>query len=78
MVREIRGRRLLEGYRGSPVVDVAGLKEILHRVSLLAMNHPEIAELDLNPVLAFPGREPALALDARLKVSAAAGAPVPA
>ena len=78
MVREIRGRRLLEGYRGSPVVDVAGLKEFLHRVSLLAMNHPEIAELDLNPVLAFPGREPALALDARLKVSAAAGAPVPA
>jgi len=78
MVREIRGRQLLEGYRGSPAVDVSGLKEMLHRVSLLAIDHPEIAELDLNPVLAFPGREPALALDARVKLSAAAAAPVPA
>lgn len=75
MVREIRGYRLLEGYRGSPAVDVAGLHEILHRVSLLAIENPEIVELDLNPVLAFPGREPAVALDARLKVGAAAAAP---
>ena len=78
MVREIRGYPLLEGYRGSPAVDVSALHDMLHRVSLLAIEHPEIAELDLNPVLAFPGREPALALDARLKLSAVAAAPVPA
>jgi acetyltransferase len=78
MVREIRGYRLLEGYRGSPPVNVEGVKDILVRVSLLAVENPEVAELDLNPVLAFPGDRPAIALDARLKLGAAAEASVSA
>jgi acyl-CoA synthetase (NDP forming) len=47
-------------------------------VSRLALDHPEIGELDLNPVLAFPGDAPAVVLDARLKLVTPAGAPVPA
>ena len=76
MLREIRGTKLLEGYRGAPPVNRASLLDVLHRVSLLALENPEIGELDLNPVLAFPGDAPALALDARLKLApAASGAP---
>ena len=88
MLCEIRGAKLLDGYRGAPPVNRAALWDILHRVSLLAMENQEIGELDLNPVLAFPGDAPALALDARLRRVApapvssadadAAGEPAPA
>ncbi|HYJ31927.1 MAG TPA: acetate--CoA ligase family protein, partial [Candidatus Binatia bacterium] len=61
-------------YRGAPPVNQASLRDVLHRVSLLALENPEIGELDLNPVLAFPGDAPAVALDARLKLAPAAAA----
>ncbi|HEX7078057.1 MAG TPA: acetate--CoA ligase family protein [Candidatus Eisenbacteria bacterium] len=78
MIREIRGYQLLQGYRGSPAVNLAGLRDLLHRVSLLALENPEVSELDLNPVLAFPGDQPVIALDARLKLAAAVPAEAPA
>ena len=70
MIHEIRGVRLLEGYRGSPPVNLESLRDLLHRLSRLALDNPEVAELDLNPVLAFPGEKPAIALDARVKLAA--------
>jgi acetyl coenzyme A synthetase (ADP forming)-like protein len=72
MVGEIRGAPLLDGYRGAPPVDKASLLDLLHRVSRLAVDHPEIVELDLNPVVAFPGEKPALVLDARVRIAASA------
>jgi acetyl coenzyme A synthetase (ADP forming)-like protein len=66
MVRSVKGYPLLEGWRGSPPADVAALEEILLRVSCLAEDLPEIAEMDLNPVRARePGRG-AIVLDARM------------
>jgi len=59
---------LLQGYRGSPVADVAALRDLLLRVSAIAEDLPEVAELDLNPVLVGP--EGARAVDARLRVEA--------
>jgi acetyltransferase len=67
MVREIQGFPLLEGYRGAPPSNVASLIDLLHRVSALAINHPEIVELDLNPVVVLPAPAPCVALDARLR-----------
>jgi len=81
MVREIRGHPLLEGYRGTPKTNRASLLDLIHRVSRMATEHPEILELDLNPVLVFPGDAPCVALDARLRlhpVGAAPGGPGPA
>jgi len=72
MLSGIRGRELLTGYRGAPPVNRASLLDLLHRVSLLASDHPEILELDLNPVLALPGAAPCVALDARVKLGGAA------
>jgi acetate---CoA ligase (ADP-forming) len=72
MVREIRGFPLLEGFRGAPPANVPSLVDLLHRVSRLATDLEEIAELDLNPVVALPGEAPCVALDARVRLVQAA------
>ena len=54
MIDELRGARLLRGYRGSPPADEAALREVLLRVSALIEVVPEIQELDLNPVMVLP------------------------
>ncbi len=69
MVRGIRGFRLLEGYRGHPAADVKAIQDILLRVSRLVEEVPEISELDLNPIFAFPPGEGCLVVDARIRVA---------
>jgi acyl-CoA synthetase (NDP forming)/GNAT superfamily N-acetyltransferase len=54
MITGVRAAPLLTGHRGSPAVDAAGLADVLLRVSRLADDVPELAELDLNPVIARP------------------------
>jgi acetate---CoA ligase (ADP-forming) len=54
MLRSLRSYRLLTGYRHSPPLDVAAFAELLHRVSAMVEDIPEIAELDLNPVFVRP------------------------
>lgn len=68
MVREVRGYRLLEGYRGHPAGDIAAIEEMLLRVSRLVEEVPEIAELDLNPVFALPPGQGCVIADARIRV----------
>jgi acyl-CoA synthetase (NDP forming) len=51
MIEETRGARLLEGVRGRRPSDVAALRELLVQVSDLVADHPEIDEMDLNPVI---------------------------
>ncbi|MDD5712055.1 MAG: GNAT family N-acetyltransferase [Smithellaceae bacterium] len=63
MIGEIKGYALLEGRRGISA-DIAALKDLLLRVSHLVMEHPEIRELDLNPVFLYP--EGNVACDARI------------
>jgi acetyltransferase len=63
--------RLVAGFRG-PALDKAALADLLLRVSQLAEDLPEIAELDLNPVLADAERT--LAVDARVLVRPPAAA----
>jgi acyl-CoA synthetase (NDP forming) len=67
MVTGLRGSALFDGYRGSPGVDQDGLVQVLHRVSRLVEDMPEVAELDCNPVIATPGG--VLVVDARIRVS---------
>ncbi|HBH96319.1 MAG TPA: GNAT family N-acetyltransferase [Candidatus Omnitrophica bacterium] len=70
IVREIRGYRLLEGYRGHPPADVPAIEEALLRVSRLVEEVPEISELDLNPVFALPPGSGCSIVDARIRVDA--------
>ncbi len=60
----LRGAPLLLGARGRPPVDLDALADVVARVSQLAAAHPELVELELNPVLAGPAG--VLALDARV------------
>jgi len=67
MIKEIKGYPILEGIRGQPPVDLDALIDILLKVSDLSMDHPEIDQLDLNPIFAYP--EGAKAVDARIILS---------
>ncbi len=68
MVRQIRGYRLLTGYRDRPPADVEALKDTLLRVSRLVGEVSDITELDLNPVKALRPGEGVRILDARIRV----------
>jgi acetyl coenzyme A synthetase (ADP forming)-like protein len=70
MLRSLRTFPLLDGYRGAPVCDVAALEDQLLRLSALVEAHPEVAELDANPVLAGP--DGAVIVDARVRLAPAA------
>jgi acetyl coenzyme A synthetase (ADP forming)-like protein len=75
MLRELRTFPLLEGFRGAPHADVEAVEDIVTRVAALAAAHPEIAELDCNPVIAGP--DGAVIVDARIRLAPApARAPV--
>jgi acyl-CoA synthetase (NDP forming) len=69
MISEIKGKPILDGVRGAPPADIAALQATMVKVSELVQQHPEIRELDLNPVFAYP--DGALAVDARIVVSEA-------
>ena len=72
MVRALRTFPLLDGYRGAPPADVAALEDLLVRLGALAAAHPEVAELDCNPI-ASPAAS--LVLDARVRVAPVRPAP---
>jgi hypothetical protein len=61
-----KAAKLVDGWRGAPAADRGALADLLHRLSRLAVDHPEISELDLNPVLAGP--EGCVAVDARIRI----------
>jgi len=69
MVRSLATFPLLDGYRGAPKADVAALEDLLLRVSALVEAHPQVAELDCNPVKVLP--HGAVVVDARVRVEAA-------
>jgi acyl-CoA synthetase (NDP forming) len=67
LVHQIRAAPLLLGHRGQPAADLGALRDTLLRVSRLADDLPQVAELDLNPVIARP--DGAFAVDARVRVT---------
>ena len=69
MMAEIKGRPILDGVRGQPPADLKALRETILKVSAFVEKHPEVRELDLNPVFAYP--DGALAVDARIVLSEA-------
>ena len=60
---------LVRGFRGKEAADVGALEDLLHRLSLLGDDFNEVAELDLNPVIAGP--DGCVAVDARIRVARA-------
>ena len=66
MLRALRGAAVLGGLRGSPPVDLGPVADLIAAVSELMADNPQIAELDLNPVLAGP--DGCTAVDWRIRV----------
>jgi len=65
MIQEIRGYKILKGYRGR-TYDIKALVEILMKASRLLEENQEIKELDINPIIVLPKR--AVAVDARILI----------
>lgn len=69
LIAASKSSRLFEGYRGSPASDTGALKELLQRLSRLVEEIPELAELDMNPVMVM--EKGAVVLDARIRIARA-------
>jgi acetyltransferase len=66
MLNAVRAVKLLKGFRGAPAADIEAIEQALVRLSDLAMAHPEITELDINPMLAHPKGQGITVADCRM------------
>jgi acetyl coenzyme A synthetase (ADP forming)-like protein len=73
LVNEGKTGVLVRGFRGRPAADERALTDLVHRLSRLGDDFSEVAELDLNPVIASPGG--CVAVDARARVCRSSAAP---
>jgi len=69
MIAATKAGQLLAGFRGGPSYDVDAVIDAIGRLSQLALDHPTIAEAEINPLLVLPKGEGALVLDARMILS---------
>jgi acyl-CoA synthetase (NDP forming) len=76
MVRSLSTFPLLDGYRGAPRADVGALEDVILRVGRMAEAHPEIVEMDCNPVIVLTDR--AVVVDARIRIEPATARRTPA
>jgi len=67
MIQQIRGGKILEGFRGQPPRDLEAIAECIERLSQLSMELEDVQELDVNPLLAFENG--CKAVDARVIIS---------
>jgi acyl-CoA synthetase (NDP forming) len=66
MIDDIKSRAILDGVRGQPAADLGALADTILKVSRFVEQHPEVKELDLNPVFAYA--DGAMTVDARIVV----------
>ena len=75
MIESVRAFPLLQGIRGEPPGDLEALAEVLERVSQLAVDLPEVEELDLNPLIVRPAGQGVVAVDARVVLAPVSRSP---
>jgi len=71
LVQGGKAGQLVRGFRGAAAADATALVTLVHRLSQLAVDLPEVAELDLNPIIALPSG--CVAVDARIRLCARPG-----
>jgi acyl-CoA synthetase (NDP forming) len=64
LMNEIKGSKILKGFRGEPAADTDAIMDVLLNVSGLMMEHDSITQLDLNPLIVYP--HDACAVDSRI------------
>jgi acetyltransferase len=66
MIEGIKGYKLLKGFRGKPRVDIGTVERLIVSLSDMAINHPEILEMDINPLLVHTEGQGATVADCRM------------
>ena len=66
MIRTIKSYKVLKGIRGKPPSDIDAIKACILRLSQLVSDHPEIAELDINPLVVYPEGDGCVVADSRI------------
>jgi acetate---CoA ligase (ADP-forming) len=66
MIRQIRAFKILTGVRGAPPSDLAAIENVLLRLSAMVCNHPEISELDINPLIVHAEGQGCSVADSRI------------
>ena len=66
MVREIKAYKVLDGFRGAPKADIDSIVTTILRISEMVTNHPEIAEMDINPLIVHAQGEGCSVADSRV------------
>jgi acetyltransferase len=66
MIHGTRAFQLLNGWRGELAYDIQAIEDVIAKISQLAVDHPHIRELEINPLRVFPAGTGALALDSRM------------
>nr|WP_239094255.1 acetate--CoA ligase family protein [Bacillus sp. B15-48] len=69
MIDEIKGKRLLGDFRGRKARDLEAIKKLILQVEKLAVEFPEISEIDLNPIFVYEEGKNTVAVDARIILS---------
>lgn len=69
MMREVRGAKLLDGFRGSSPCDTAAIENIILRLAHLVTLVPKIAEFDLNPIKVMDRGKGAIVVDGRIRIA---------
>jgi len=69
MVADTMAGKLLNGYRGAPIADIEALYEVIAKLSKLAMENPEIQEIEINPLIVYPKGQGVIAIDSRMILS---------
>jgi acetyltransferase len=66
MIRTIKGYTILKGVRGAWSCDIDAIKDCILRLSQMVTGHPEIAELDINPLIVYPQGQGCVVADSRI------------
>ncbi len=69
MIEQLKSSQILSGYRGAPPSDIDAIADCLERLSQLALDFPELHELDMNPLIVFEQGKGAAVVDARIFIS---------
>ena len=66
MIRSTKAYQLLNGWRGGLTYDISAIEDVIMMISQLAIDNPQISEIEINPLRVFPDGQGSLALDCRM------------
>ena len=66
MIKSTKAYQLLIGWRGGETYDISAIENVINMINYLAVDYPQISEIEINPLRVFPQGKGVLALDCRM------------